>query len=658
MSTDHRDQYRRSDVLLLDYEMAREDERSMTNATATMASVAAALLAGIVAVLIGDCRYRQHGDCYSLPDEVLALTPILPLTVVSFVMALGVIGTVRSFYLRSIEAELRRFYPTPLTNLKGVISPSATELLLTVTSPVRGRLAYRMLLLSVVGGCLLAFAGVTIVIALKVGTPWKIAMILIYGPVFAFILRETYVANMGGRTLFQHALSNLPPEYPGVDVTPRASNRSAVGERSLVGYLLLPRPQDLIKWAFIPIAFFLGILLSPDTALLSFTQVKMDIAVWLAFEYFGYQARYQWNDIRGLTDDIRHPSKVERKRLPTSRWGVATSVALSATVATLRVVLVLLVAFSLPDEYGSLLLIGVIATWVIAVIYEGARSGDGFEPRAPNARAIVIWIIVGGGYAIRAFLGLSLAGAGDQNWPVLALATASAWTFGIVFVTLTWILEAVGHCYSASPATQLYYATSECADGPARLSHKTHLVKLIPYAGLQALPSDNHSDFVHRCDTITPLQGKSPFLAPWNGALILSIGLGAAACVTGTSLVPGGSVVVMSIAGSLVICSARSPRSRLIALIASTAGVLVLACITVPSASISATVIIIIFGAMYWLFRNSSYADLRDFNKNIRSLGRKIRRWFATKAVRLLKLLVGKRTFVVLMSSRTGGRKE
>jgi hypothetical protein len=116
------------------------------------------------------------------------------------------------------------------------------------------------------------------------------------------------------------------------------------------------------------------------------------------------------------------------------------------------------------------------AVFIIAGLYEVLRS-----PRngTNNGLAVVaIWLVVGLGYLVRGGLGLRLAGLAWTSLPMIAGLVCIA-TFGILFVLLTWVLEATSYCtadtggawagrsWTASPARAGTAVTTACC-GPAR----------------------------------------------------------------------------------------------------------------------------------------------------------------------------------------------
>jgi hypothetical protein len=216
-----------------------------------------------------------------------------------------------------------------------------------------------------------------------------------------------------------------------------------MSERTLRSYLLLPRPGDLVKAWIFPAAFLLGVLAEGGA---SGEEVLRAAAVWGALELLIYQARYQWNDIRGFAADQRHPDRVARGRLPgpVSRGG--EHIRASALAALGRLGLVALLASALPLELAGTLLALVAAVFCVAALYEALRArctGGSEEVPPPLTTGILaLWAVVGAGYVIRGLTGLLLATSSASLWLPLT-AALTFWAFGIAFVTGRWALEAL-----------------------------------------------------------------------------------------------------------------------------------------------------------------------------------------------------------------------
>ena len=93
-------------------------------------------------------------------------------------------------------------------------------------------------------------------------------------------------------------------------------------------YLLYPRLKDIHKGFLIIIGYVAGLMLDHSAADIS--NIWKLIMVWFVFEFLGYQARYQINDLRGVKLD-------NGKRLPDP----SQNAGLSSVVILLRMLLAL-----------------------------------------------------------------------------------------------------------------------------------------------------------------------------------------------------------------------------------------------------------------------------------------------------------------------------
>ncbi|MDQ2631322.1 MAG: hypothetical protein M3Y75_10205, partial [Actinomycetota bacterium] len=222
-----------------------------------------------------------------------------------------------------------------------------------------------------------------------------------------------------------------------------------MSERSLAGYLLLPRPGDLVKAWIFPAAFAFGALAGGVGG----RELLRAAVAWIALELLIYQARYQWNDIRGFAADQRHPDRASRGRLPGPPSRGREHIRASALVALGRLGLAALLALALaPLDLGLPLLALTVAVFGVAVLYEVLRArATGGSDRVPpplTPGILALWAVVGGGYAIRGVSGLALGVDlfGDP-W-LFGAAVLAFWSFGVAFVTGRWALEALAFASS------------------------------------------------------------------------------------------------------------------------------------------------------------------------------------------------------------------
>lgn len=326
-----------------------------------------------------------------------------------------------------------------------------------------------------------------------------------------------------------------------------AESAGPTGGRSLASYLILPRPGDAVKWWIFPIAFAVGIISSGGG---DGEQLLRAGVAWVALELLLYQARYQWNDIRGFEADQRHPDAASRGRLPGPPERGRAHIRASLLVAVARVAgaaaLVPLLSFL---ELGPVVLVLGASVFGLAVVYEGLRSratgrSDAARPGARPA-IVCLWLVAGGGYAIRGAAGLALGAAGATGDPaLLAAAIIALWGFGIAFVTSRWAIEALSFA-RAAPGGLSWSANRSHAR-----EHSLALTRWLPeFPGAAGPGPGSREDAAERWPA---LRGRTDLGAPWNVAMILA---SVAAGATGRLLAgpaPTGSVLVAALIGGLV----------------------------------------------------------------------------------------------------------
>lgn len=224
-------------------------------------------------------------------------------------------------------------------------------------------------------------------------------------------------------------------------------------------FFLYPRIADVQKNAFFIIGFLIGIVYFNIEGLTGFdlrNAFYRAAYVWFILDFLVYQARYLWNDLRGLEFDSIHPEKGKRKRLPVEVFGDKAAIVLASVIIVFRLV----AAFVLINEYGGALKVpltlGVVKILLIAALYEYEKTKN---------NAFTIFALVPWGYPIRLFLGIISA------WPqilqylisdlphmlVLLLLLFATTAFGEVFVSLTWCLDAVFLVQSGTEVKKAHY---------------------------------------------------------------------------------------------------------------------------------------------------------------------------------------------------------
>lgn len=296
-----------------------------------------------------------------------------------------------------------------------------------------------------------------------------------------------------------------------------------------VATLFVPRPLDLLVKSPLVIGAFLVRTWSTrfDTTTSSWVTLVMAI---VAFEFCFYQGRYLLNDIseRGL--DRAHPAAQDRARLAgldgvSSPWLVVG--------ALLRIGAGVVLALGFEGHNRALILSAIAAAAGAAMVYEYLRSrvrSLRFDPAlldGPRPIHRYIYGAVGLGYAIRIALGIGLAGGDELR--VAIPAVVYGWAFGLMFVTMTWTLEA--SCL----------LSDKQSDGTAR--RKSHVVALATFVRSGS------------CFKVSEpvLRSRASFVAPWVWSTVLASG---AAGWLGWMMVGPTDLLQQSLlAGIAVVCS-------------------------------------------------------------------------------------------------------
>jgi hypothetical protein len=326
-----------------------------------------------------------------------------------------------------------------------------------------------------------------------------------------------------------------------------------MNERRLGGYLLLPRPGDLVKAWIFPACFLLGVLAAEGA---SGREVLRAALVWAALELLLYQARYQWNDIRGFEADQRHPDRAARGRLPGPPSRGRGHIRASAAVAAARLGLAAALALALPGlDLGVPLLALALVVFAVAAVYEPLRArctgGSDRVPPPLGAGIVALWVVVGAGYAIRGTAGLAMAVGLSGRPGVFGAAVVALWAFGVAFVTGRWALEALAFGRRDSDGGIAW----RVEPGQAR-EHSLALVRWLP----AIVPESAGREADGSLAGWRALTGAVAPLAPWNVAALVAA---AAAAATGRLLAgPADAFDVLLATGAGALCAAAVLAAR------------------------------------------------------------------------------------------------
>ena len=621
-------------VLLLDYEMGRDDERGFVTSLVTLLGIATAVLAALITVLTQVCvdpaQATQFASCRILEPAILALFPLAPLTVIIFIQLVGSQAAIRSYYLRALEREIRKELGD--TPGKGFSSEAyqnlpllaAGEIQAEVQSLSHGTRAYRALTSIGLLAVVLVFGGATVYIAYFQDVSYKMLMLIGYAGNTKLVLQVTF--------RYTSRVGQFPAcTVTGVSVRMREGLEPFRKEqrkgRSLISYIFLPRPDDLIKLAFLPAGACVALVVTKNDS-----RVAPALALWILLELFIYQARYQWNDLRGISEDSAHPLAQERGRLPISddpRADVRTSL----TSLLIRVAVGYAIARLPGMDIGDWYLLALGLVFALAFIYEALRGHGG------KMRPVLAWAIyftVGLGYAVRGCLGFAII-AGDSHRELAISLSLFLTAYGSTFVLLTWVLDAASYCHFTSQGhVQIVQRDA--------LEAKPHLSRLVP------AKSEATAGCPAEGKNVPVLRARGNLFESWNVATMASSILAAKlgmqlffAVIGSGAQSTTASLVVGFLVGTVLIAAPSSPWRAgwgvVTSLVAATYAwhradhFLGAAVATLPWLSVWLTV---------WAFRRSTYAEMKSLRGKLWIL---LRRVFAC----VTRILLGRETSQLLI---------
>lgn len=467
----------RLDALLCDYEQGREDERVFSH----LQGVAIALALTAVG-LLGALKFKTS-DSGPVYEIAIAGAPLLVLSILALIQTAGSFSVLRSFYLRSLEEEIReaggltdrfRSYPAmPLFSMTDLVVAHSGVRPGTERGPASG---FRAMIFIIFVSLWVVFGGLVVALAFDVSPPLQLAMAAVYGVGALALMVPSVVINLWGREVYEEysevvaarVRRGLRPEAP----IPKQG-------RGLISYLLVPRPDDLLAKS---IYFVLGAVSAMVVTGHALTRSEVGVlaVVWMGTEYLNYQARYQWNDLRGRHEDGAAPTAEERGRLPEGIWPVKISWAVLGIRLYLYAILVVGFWTCVDSNTHPVrsLLTSLATVWGLAIVYEAIKFQFA-RGHSPLGLVCLHLVCVGLGYPARFMVGWVFVST-DVTYEGFGLALIALWALGIGFCAMTWILEAASYgsvvASTAGPALAL---------DPPRIATKPHLGVLARWAGVR-----------------------------------------------------------------------------------------------------------------------------------------------------------------------------
>lgn len=397
------------DELLAEMSECREDERNAQN---QMVQVIAT--AGTILTLIFGVNFIPDLD--NIPKNLLFhLSNLVFCTAVGFITVLGIGNVLRYHYLQRIEDNLFRLAPHCLDTKQQFIHWMSFSAPITTRNPknVKGHYTWmHYMCYAVATICPIAFCGVMTIIqylSLKARTVYdKLSVGLLIG-FFSCSMIAFFYCSFKAREMFEFAQKGSMrkvSERLKIPLVENEENQESGGKSEetqevstgllkAIFYFIYPKKKDLQKPLLIAIGFVSGIFLFNDVRPVG-TALKQFAVIFVAIDFLLYQARYQWNDIRGLAEDQEAHKK---DRLPKIKGDKndKLSVILSFVIIVVRIVSLVFVIAYYGGEMTFPLVVCSILIVVIAIGYEWARTKE--------KNGLVIFLVCFG-YPLRFLVGL------------------------------------------------------------------------------------------------------------------------------------------------------------------------------------------------------------------------------------------------------------
>lgn len=644
-------------ALASEHEALGTNYESVDQVTAALLGISIGLGVTVFAFLSQSCELPGLKCTPKTWAPLYAFLPMVSFVGLSLLGHLGNVKTVKMYYSRALESEMQRLSLSPEVSFAGgepVRLPAFGHLAVGLFSQRRGKFRYKILL-SISYVTIIALQSLITFLSLWIATPidFQIFMGAVYTGISIILLRVLWLGSLGSRQLWREAtMASAWRESTSSGPDDDSNMTQGPQSRSIWSYLALPRPHDLLaKIWVIPSAWAIGATQSSFTL----KNFLLLITVMLVFEFVLYQARYMINDLRGISTDHSYSAYKKLNRFPSPAKKLWVQAALWS--AAIRFGFTLWIGIRvIPTPAGTALTAAALALAVQASLYEWAKTRFSEASKNPPYGISIgdasIYLLVGFGYSIRAFLGYNIALSGSIDFGEQAALLTMYAAFGTMSVTMAWAMTAAMQLGSISE-----YPSSRFSD---RMLTTTHLLPLAREAGLIATSSTPAQIPLLAEDERRAVARKRflvnvSVLTWWNASYIV---FSSTSCLLGLLLAgdkSGGPLLVAAaILGGIVavlVVQAHAPgrlRSRIrdYSLVPSALTLVLLSLLlwTVMAYAVdiyhstSMAVGIVISGFLYLSFRGT---NLRAMEVHPREVVDRIRSWIGSLINSLIRLVIG-----------------
>ena len=476
----------------------REDERSGQNQIHLTISAGGTLLTCILGA-----SYFTNIDNETMLFGLFVLSDIILCVTALYIAAIGINSVLRYHYMQYLEDEISNYVKNGKNNFLHWVSFSAvinTRNIKHVTNSHFTVISYICYSGAAILGVLFCAAIIFFEnYNLKNKFPflWYIPIGVMICVIFIFV----YV-SINAKKMFKISME--------IGLKKRNERLNSYKEikknifRAII-YYFYPKNGDFQKVLFVITGFIIGLILKYNKInslySLLIDNYKNFILCFVIIEFLIYQARYQWNDVRGLKEDL---SMGKNNRLPVNILGIKSSVKLSMIIIFIRLLFAVYLCRYLNKDTRIPIMIAGVMIILSAILYETVRE---------LGRTKWIFFIVSLGYPIRFFAGLltaypefftdNLFGTNHYiTYIVAVLLFLSYAALGEVSAVLPWVHETVIQKNNNVSFSKSYYV---------------YLYTIIEDRYKSAFAKNNTNIF--------PLKEKGKISDIWNISYILSMSI-------------------------------------------------------------------------------------------------------------------------------------
>ena len=435
--------------LIEELEQCREDERASRNQMFAILGAVATFIAAVIG--IAQIKDIQEGwvqnNLFINGLSTLVLCVTMP-----YLTNLGLLSCFRHFYIKDIEEELdnivRSHKDREFFHWESISTP-------LITFNYKHILPGYSAIYNINMG--ISLASILLLASLYILFIQTLSPNLVFSTIGSFVFSVVFwmVALISAFTIFiasrcsKEIYDAAKEQAKSRRINPKNISQINKGVFKLILYLLYPRPTDIQKSIFFVVGVLFSVIVNYSVGKPNSPEETIAhlFFCWLVFDFLIYQARYQLNDLEGINQDLSHPGKELRKRLPIDEkvLNKTRTAKLSIIVAIFKLIcsLVMLIAYIRNSTWRRVVAIGCMF-FIIAIsfAYEAAK-------RRENNRQVLFLVSIG--YPIRVFVGmlceinrLNILFSKDTSifltMILLLLGTAACGEF---FVTLMWAHEGI-----------------------------------------------------------------------------------------------------------------------------------------------------------------------------------------------------------------------